>query len=154
MGCRNGAEGAGGGVLESADRRPANWRSVAARGLPVGSRQPARVDGRWWPGAHNSAPKAHPTYAAESQSGSSRGTRVGGENNQEIALYMLGTGGSPEDRLMRRREGRQNRPDPKLPSRYTNCHCEFSRQILPQLWLLPSLPAPATLAPSQAGTGN
>lgn len=34
-GCRDGAEGAGGGSLKSADRRPANWKFAGARGSPT-----------------------------------------------------------------------------------------------------------------------
>ena len=76
-GCRNGAEGVGGGSLKSADYRPPNWRPAAApqpggwqlRGV---ANQHA-ADASWWPGAHTSAPKAPSTYAAEFRSEVSQG---------------------------------------------------------------------------------
>lgn len=65
--------------------------------------------GSWWPGAHTSAPKAASTYAAESRSGLSQGTRAGGRNCTVQARYRW--------KLRRQMNEEQKRESPCKSSR-------------------------------------
>ena len=114
--CRNGAKGAEGGGLESAD-----W---PARGSPTSIRG---QDTSWWPGAHTSAPKAPSIYEAESRSEVSKGLGWVGKQVNGWSLCRPDTGGESEDRWRRRKAESEkesgNRPDhEKLVSLNYPCH--------------------------------
>ena len=154
-GCRNGAEGAGGGGLKSADCRPANWRPAAARGSPTS--MPRMVVGDPEP-----TPQRQKLPLPMRQSPGAKWVRESGgwekRKTNKWSLCRRVTGGESEDKWIRRKQkGRKrgNRPDPERPASLNYpCPCHSAtpplrysatadRAVMLEL---------ATLAPSQAGT--
>ena len=109
-GCRNGAEGAGGGGLKSADCRAANWRPAAARGSPVRGSPTSML--RMVVGDPEPTPqRPKPPLRMRQSPGAKRVRDSGGWEKQTSDRSR--TGGESEEKWMRRKaEGKEKRESP------------------------------------------